>query len=192
MMQTDSIAFVLKHYAPKKQMVALLDKRYGRLVAHAVHDGLSVGSIIEYRLTQRQGRSFVDHIQVLHMPFELAVHNILFLHHLFEICYHFVPEGSIASRVYDLLLYVVTDPPLCRMRQKKILFLLFTLLGMYPDDVVICREYARALHQDSFDAILTATLDTGIEKYLRGWLYQCVTMHAYGQKFKTLHYLNEK
>jgi hypothetical protein len=192
MMQSDSIAFVLKHYAPKRNVVALLDRRLGRIVAICNREPLSAGTLIAYQLRRQQDRYFIDNIDILHAPFEIAQQHLLFLHHMLEICYYFIPEGSRTSRVYDLLLYVVTDPPMCRQRQKNILFLLFTLLGMYPDEVAICREYAQALQHESFELILATKIDRTIEKYIPRWLYQCITMHACAQNFKTLHYLNEK
>jgi hypothetical protein len=191
-MYSDNIAFVLKHYAPKRNVMALLDKRLGHIVAYTHREPVSVGALIAYELRRQHERNFIDHIDILHIPFEIAQEHLLFLHHMMEICYYFIPEGSTAPRVYELLLYVVTDPPLCRQRQKNILFLLFTLLGMYPDEVVICRDYAQALQNESFERILDTKIDRTIEKYIPRWLYQCITMHTCAQNFKTLHYLNEK
>lgn len=192
MMQVDGRAFILKQYAPKRNVIAVLDRTLGHVVASTYATPMSVGTLIGYRLRQQARCATIEQIEILHVPFELAQYNILFLHHMLEICYYFIPEGSTAPRVYDLLLYVVTEPPICARRQKNILFLLFSLLGMYPDDVVICRDYAQALHHESFQTILSMHIDSSIEPHMSSWLYRCVMMHACARNFKTLHYLHEK
>ena len=190
-MQRQQTGIVLKHYVPKRNMLVLLDETMGRINVVANCDALSAGTLLEYRIVQKRNRLMIEHLELLSMPLVLARHNLLFVHHLLEVCYHFILEGSRAPSVYHLLRYVLNRSEFNRMQQKNILCMLYTLLGIYPEQIPFFTAYASALEQEPLSAIIDKKINRKIEKYIAKWLYQCIQMHAQATNFKTIHFLDE-
>ena len=182
---------VLKHFVPKRQKLALLDKVLGRIEVVTTREALSTGTVVEYQLYSKKCWYVADRLEIIAMPFAVARDDVLFLHHILEIVYHFIPEGMRAQRVYELLLFVY-DMGVLSVEQKKIaLSVLFALLGIYPEDAPAYVSFMQTLLAEPFAIMFKRKIDTRVEKYIAGWLYQCIMVHAGAQQFKTIHFLHE-
>ena len=182
---------VLKSHMPFKQTVSLLDKSLGHITGILMHDTLSIGTVLMYRLDPTGQRYFVKELELVDMPFILARHDMLFLHHMVELCYTFIPEGVHSERIYDLLRFVFNKSLITKQQKTKILCVLYALLDLYVDDASLYNSYIHELAQVPLDAMIDKDIDTNIEKNISRWLYQCIDMHIQVHQLKTVHFLDE-
>lgn len=182
---------VLKHYVPQKNMCAVLDSALGRITGVLMHDYISAGSIVQYVLVQKKDRYFMEQIEFIHMPLFLARSEMLFIHYVLEMCYHFVPEGTGASRLYDLLAFVFDQKTFSVEQKKVVLCVLLAHLELYPEDAVHSSAQLYALAQVPLANILEKKIDIKVEKNIARWLYQSIQVHMHTQQFKTIHFLDE-
>ena len=103
------VGIILKRYTTRNNKVSLLDKQLGRIEGILVSDIISVGSLLQYVAQPYTGGFFLTNIQIIHVPLLLAKIDLLFLHHIFELCYHFAPIGSSVLGVFDLLMFLYTS-----------------------------------------------------------------------------------
>lgn len=182
---------VLKHYAPKKNICALLDKRLGRIAAVVIHDTLSAGTVLRYQLTQKKQWYVLDAVEIVDMPLAMARYDMLFLHYILEMCYHFTIQDSGPDQLYDLLIFVCNYKQFTPPQKKRILCVLAVYLDLYPDDATFSSSYLHALAQKPLQEVIDTNIDANIEKNISRWLYQCIRVHVPAQKFKTIHFLDE-
>ena len=186
-------AIVLYTFGNKDQKVALLDSQYGKIMCYIPERSLSIGAHIEYQLIKKRRHSTAYMIEVIRMPFAVARSDILFLHHVLEVCYHFIPEGVVASDVFTLVEYMYRqNDTLIRSVSKKLyMSKLFILFGIYPEESYIRFNYWQMLLVESIESILEKSMDSAIEHELNVWLRSCIQVHPLVHTFKTLEFLNE-
>jgi hypothetical protein len=182
---------VLKHFAPYKHKVALLDRSLGHIIGILTHERLSVGTVLSYTIQVSQGRYFIKDVELVEMPLRLASQDMLFLHHILELCHYFIPEGVHAERVYDLLIFIFNRAMITNKQKKIFLCLLYVLLGLYAHDEFFYNSYMYELEQQPLHDMIDKDIDINIEKNISRWLYQCISMHIDVQKLKTVHFLDE-
>ncbi len=181
---------ILKHLSLHK--VALLDKQHGRL------DGiffkpLHVGSLMKYAIEKERGTMiYLADCQIIDLPFALARDDILFWHHVLELCFYFVPLGNFIPQLFELctFLYTVDTETCWRTQSKKLyLFRLLTTIGVYPRLPQWPPARLHYFMSLPVSAIAGEILDEQHEKTLGEWLRVCVADHPAVAKFKTVHYL---
>lgn len=182
---------VLKHFAPYKHKVSLLDRSLGHITGILIYERLSVGTVLSYTIQLSQGRYFIKDVELVEMPLRLASQDMLFLHHILELCHHFIPEGVHAERVYDLLLFIFDRMVITNKQKKIFLCVLYVLLGLYSDGELIYNSYMYELEQRPLHDMIDKDIDINIEKNISRWLYQCISMHIDVQQLKTVHFLDE-
>ena len=183
-------AIVLKQISPHK--IALLDREQGRI------DGISfkpplLGALIEYRVDrERADTLFIGGCSILDLPFFLARSDILFWHHVLELCYHFVPIGSHVPELFELLLflYTVEKGSFWGIQAKKLyLFKLLSMIGLQPElpkipEIQRCKFVGMPLEK-----ITNERLEKASEKMIDEWLRVCVSEHPAIEQFNTMHFL---
>lgn len=194
-MQTSYTAIVVRQLeTPHK--IALLDRVAGRVDGIIASPLLRVGSLIEYVVDRNRGTlRYIQHYMVVGVPFSIAKSDILFWHHVLELCYYFVPPGSFTHQLFELLEFLYTvDIGLCwRMRSKKLyLFKLLVLIGVYTRLPRLPVEQIQHLQALPLDMIVDEVLDDQSEKMLDEWLRLCVYEHPAIRKFNTIHFLLSK
>ncbi len=182
---------LLKSYMPFKQTVSLLDSSLGHITGIFMHDSLSLGTVMSYQLEATGNRYFMKEVELIDMPFMLARHDMLFLHHMLEVCHMFLPKGLDAHRIYELLRLVFHKSVLTKQQKMKILCVLYVLLDLYVDDASLYNSYVHELAYMPLDAMIGKEIDINVEKNISRWLYQCMGMHMQVQQFKTVHFLDE-
>ena len=84
-------------------------------------------------------------------PFELAQHDINFLHHILELSYYFLPLNSAYPETFELVKKALNNAIL----DKAIILLrFFSSLGIYSEDLPFEKNYFHRLLSDHFETIL--------------------------------------
>lgn len=182
---------VLKHFAPYRHKVSLLDRSLGHITGILTHERLSVGTVLSYTIQASRGHYFIKNVELIDMPLRLASQDMLFLHHILELCHYFIPEGAHAERVYDLIIFIFNQTVITNKQKKLFLCLLYVLLGLYAHDEFFYNSYMYELEQQPLHDMIDKDIDINIEKNISRWLYQCISMHIDVQKLKTVHFLDE-
>jgi hypothetical protein len=184
---------VVKRYFPQKQKIVLFDDEWGKITCVPPHDRISLGTLLSYEIQQRNGMPFIYDVELIAMPLDGGEMDILFVHHVLEVCYYFIPEQSIASEVYDMMMLLFTKQPCIRhpFFKKIFLFKLFVLLGIYPDRAVPLDALEHTLLINPLELLIRGDSTTQLERRLTKWLRDCMIMHPCIEYFKTVHFLDE-
>ena len=186
-----NIGFILKRYQPKKRTIAMLDSNLGKIKCVPNKEIFTIGALVKYGIKTNKSPYFLEYIEIIHIPFDTAVKDILFFHHVLEICYHFIPYHSPTDETFELLKYLYLYPNRinCNNDKKLFLFKLLTILGVYPEGANFQTPHFHTLATTSIDKILSNNLHIKSENKLDIWLHRCVTIHPEFSKFKTINFL---
>lgn len=185
---------ILKTLFPKKMKIVLLDYQLGKIEGVPCHDQLWSGSLLSYYVQVKGPVYFLYDINVTDMPLSLAKSDILFLHHVLEICYFFVPFDSHVPEIFNLVSLLYENSEFCSNKAFKIAFLfkLFILLGMHPDEPRFQDPFYYLLARESIDTIMYKSIHLNTEETLHDWVYSCISIHPQIHAFKTMHFLEKK
>jgi len=186
------IGIVIKSYQPKKNRIVLFDEQLGMIDAIALHGNIMAGSLIHYHLIPQSNEFYcLRDVELKEVPFDLARYDILFLHHLLELCYYFIPIGSCVIGVFDLLqfLYSADRRYWNSATQKLFIFRLLVVIGFYSTRLFVEEEIMNRLLKASLDKEGTINLAKQHEVIIGCWLRNCVSEHPQVQKFNTVHFL---
>lgn len=183
---------ILKQYKTKNKIV-ILDKELGKIEG-ITRAAVNIGSFIQYTMQPAGSGFFLNHLQTIHTPLLLAQEDLLFLHHIFELSYYFVPIGSCIKGVFELFefLYLTEQRWGNRLLQIIFLFKLLTTLGVYAEYDTICKKCFSYLVATPIDKLNDETIDLDCKKALPKWLQYCVVQYPVSKEFKTMHFLNEE
>lgn len=181
---------VLNHQFPLRHTLTLLDEQQGRIEATVMHE-VSAGMLVHYTVAPRFGRLYLEDIDIIAAPVELIHTDFLFLHHVLELCFYFLPPLSCSSGVFDLLLHLYNQPmPYHHIALKKLfLFKLLTVIGIYPELSDELEQLVVRLQALSIDRVTPESLDLRSEQLLDYWLQRCVADHQKILQFKTIKFL---
>ena len=193
-MQTKKgIGIVLKTFFPYKQKMSIFDKTRGKIICVPDRNDIQPGALISYQLTNQQYMPFARTINLIESPLLLAREDIIFVHHVLEVCYYFISSNDPAPEIFDLLVKLYhSETMLCDDRNKKIfLFILFWKLGIYPESKKFDSIYFRNLAIKFVDRFGFEHIDLENEQLVNAWLYECLLMHPCFNYFKTVHFLSK-
>lgn len=172
--------------------VALIDEKVGRVDA-IVRVPVCVGSLVEYTIERERGPYvYLTELKITDLPFALGRDDIHFWHHVLELCYYFVPVGTSAYPVFELLrfLYDVDVSAPWSMQSKKLyLFKLLTAIGLYSELPQLPQVTLYRLLGVPVQEMVHYVLDTDSEACIDTWLKACVAQHPAIQKFNTVYFL---
>lgn len=182
---------MIKTYFTKVRKCALLDYELGMIDAIPPSEALSAGSMIEYSLTKRsQEKFFLQEVDLINIPLQLAKQDILFFHHILELCYFFMLEGSQVPGMYELLCRLYHESKTYSLDFKLLfLFKFFVLLGRFPYEGKYQTTFFQELASKPIDTIISYSIDWNSKHELREWIVSCVMDHPYVQGLKTIHFL---
>jgi len=151
------------------------------------------GALIRYMLAKRGNAYKITHIHLLEVPFALAKSDILFVHHLLELCFFFLPVGGEAFDVFSLLmiLYEPADKLINSLGKKIFIFKLLVAFGYYTSHVPLSVSSFYRLVSESIDSIVNSPLRLEIERNMDAWLFSSVGAHPRFKDFKTIHFLTK-
>lgn len=194
------IGIILKKYQPQKKTICVLDSELGKIKCIPNIQSIQnivLGSLIQYYITNNRSPYFISSIssmEIIHIPFDIAISDITFLHHILEVCNQFIPINSPAEEIFILIsyLYLSSHKIKCKMKKKLFLFKLFTLLGIYPEGEKFQTLYFYKLATESIDTIISKNLNLESEKNLDNWLQYCLKSQPEFSNFKTVNFLYKK
>ena len=177
-------AIVVHKYSSFKY--GLLDKGTGRIDAAVFERNLSIASMIEFQsFKQFRGLDLIEQIDLVQMPLHLARTDLLFLHHVVELCNQFIPAGSAVDGIFDLLSLLYTRCNKWERQQKKMFVLqLLAMIGYYPEHQ---KNTVDQWAKYAFESGLTISLAQ--EREVDQWLARCIAGHPRIALFKTLAFL---
>lgn len=186
-----SIGIVLKSYQPQKSKLTILDRDSGKITAVPNRSDIRHGSLIAYFKRTQDHLSFIYAIDIIDMPFALAEKDIIFVHHVLEVCYYFIPQASQAQQVFIALLRLYEIPTILSTPALKKIFILqlFFLLGVYPESEGFRSAMMHELVTTSIDFLASRPLHLSIEQELDVWLMASIRTHPCSAYFKTLNFL---
>lgn len=172
--------------------MAVLDEHLGKIEAVPGCDKYTCGSVISYYVQPKGSIYFLHTITLMDMPLALAREDILFLHHVLEICYFCAPYGSKVEEIFTLILQLYQEHVLPYTINFKIAFLfkLLILLGLHPDDPQFQNPYYYVLARESIDTIVSKSIHLNTKQALHEWVRSCISVHPLVHVFKTVHFLD--
>lgn len=187
------IGIVLKKNIPAKRTIVLLDKELGRIEYVTLVENICLGALIQYQVRCVGSMSIVEQIEKIDIPLLRSQEDILFFHHVLELCFHFIPYTTSVIEIFTLLHYLYTADFLGRSLHHKKIFLVkfFTLLGIYPEDKQIHEPWLYRIAGASIDMIIEQDLHLESSADINTWLRGCIGMHPRSDVFKTIHFLDE-
>lgn len=183
---------VLRSWHTKKSKIALLDAYYGRIDTNTYTPIDSVGLLLSYTLDSVRGRLIIADVMIENSPLCLAQEDILFLHHVLELCGLFIPVGSCTQGLFALLLKLYEPRNYLQARQYKKFFIFKLLVSL---GIASCHYHLRAptlhqLHTFSIDTFVEESLHLESEKDLDTWLQHTIAEYGNVGQIKTLHFLH--
>jgi hypothetical protein len=187
------VGIVLRIHSPRKQMVTILDKEDGA-VTYVPDALLCSGAFLHYIVIKKNNLLLLHASEQINLPLNLAKHDILFLHHVLELCYYFLPIGSPAPEVFEHLqqLYTCEHIALSRVIKKLFLVRLFLLFGVYPEDTRLHASLLQYGARSLVDMTTQEFVNLENENMVDAWLHSCIAVHPRSSLFKTVHFLTEK
>ena len=186
-------AVVLRSGVSKRQVVALLDEQFGR-VDYLVRSPREIlGTLISYQLHSTYRYTYMIDICIEGSPLAIAHHDLLFLHHVLEICYVCIPIGSCTDGIFALLqsLYQSHEVPLGRQYKKLFLYRLLSQLGVSSGQYHMSRATVQQIQTFSIDSFVEESLHLEHERDLDVWLRYSVAEYTNPKQLKTIHFLNQ-
>ena len=201
-LQIDLQAIILKKYDEQNHKIVLFNREIGKFQAYVkikknslTHKTIPAGTLINYRqYSYIKNHYTIEILSIFDMPFDIAKEHILFLHHILEICYYFLPHESYDNHaIFDLLLFLYYRFGLKTKKytQKIFLFRLLAHLGMYPESANYHTESFYSWMSCSLQELHEQKITQEIEHLLDIWLINCINDHPMATSFKTIHFLNE-
>ena len=182
---------ILKTYMPQKCKIVVLDSELGKIVVVPNREDVRYGACVMYDLREQGHCTFMYNIELIDSPLSLAKDDILFIHHILELCYYFIPVQSTVSHLFNLLILLYESKHIFdnNVLKKFFLFKFFITLGFYPEDQKFRTPYFHHLALLSIDNSDDLLINLNIEQELDTWLLQCISLHPCINNFKTVHFL---
>lgn len=181
-------AIIIKKLYPHDNKVALIDQDKGRINAILYKKSIIEGSLIQYSLKTSKMSLLLDDVEYLYTPLEWGKNDLLFFHHILEICYFFIPLYSCVEGIFNFLcfLFQMQDRSLSSDFQKIFLCKLFLILGIYPQTDFLKTTIAKKLFYISLEDMILLKIENKDLTRIDQWLKQCIMQHHMILNFKTL------
>lgn len=182
---------VLKTFLPGKRKIVVLQQGGGKYQYVPNINDVCVGTLIQYYITPNEPIAFIHGIEKIALPLALARTDLLFFHHVIELCYYFVPLASHMPEVFSLLCYLYrAEAVTMQSHTKKLLLVkLFISLGAIPEEPALESHLIARIGSQPFDRVAHELLELD-EDRLDTWLRSCMAIHPYSQYFKTSSFLD--
>lgn len=177
---------VLQYKSSYKAVI--LDNILGKIEATNSVDAC-IGSLLTYEIYQLASIYRLDGVMLQDLPLTLAQADVLFLHHVLELCYHFIPLHSGAHIVSFLQALYEMGTHMHSQDKKIFLVKLLVSLGFFPDMPLTVQQYEFQAYAMAIDIGTKSPLNLEFEQFLERWLQQCIAQHPKMDEFKTMHFL---
>src|SRR5581483_3565729 len=125
---------IVLHTQFPHQKCALFDKQIGHVHAY-MHNNRKLknifpGAYISYALEPWRSNYKITDIELIGLPAQWAQQDLLFLHHILELSYYFLPLHCNAHELFELLRLLYKQH---KLSYKKFMCRFFQRLGIYPE-----------------------------------------------------------
>lgn len=191
MIHRKKTGLVLKTHFPKKRTICVLEKQGGLVHYITQTEDICVGTIVQYQVDNSLALPCMRAMEKIALPLHLDIHDLLFFHHILELCYYFVPVASHMPEVYALIEpFIMQERMLNSVAEKKFFLVnLFTAFGVTPEHEQTHAALYAYQYGISVDSAGDNTIELDIERVVDAWLLQCLSLHPYADQFKTMHFL---
>ncbi len=204
--QNQEVAYVLKRFFPHRQKVALLTCSHGRInVVLKQHDlcaRLWPGMVLTGTLNHDGNFWVASQVAIQYAPIHQSHGNLIWLHHLLELCYYFLPLENPAADVFFFLEKCcclicqssMVDDELQSIVKKVCVIKFLSLIGSYKREDI--QEYL-ALFQELSELFVDFTNEQKVDFLTRRlalvklgamdeWILSCLKSHPMFHLFKTV------
>ncbi|MCL4361466.1 hypothetical protein M1446_03865 [Candidatus Dependentiae bacterium] len=195
MLESTHQGIVLRKFLPKKNKVSIFDQKLGRIDAllrgKKNESRLVQGGFLTYSLEKWNNLYILQDPDFITDPFEWAKEDILFLHHILELCHYFLPIEKPSKELFELVSFIYSNSELLKscFGKKLLLSRFFLLQSIYPNDISIYDQSFYRLISGPIDIILDRKCDLEMHNDLTRWLKECINVHPQAHLFKTVHFL---
>jgi hypothetical protein len=188
---------VLYNFYPHKGKIVVLTKSLGKVhvISPYAINRIRPGMHIMCTLHHFNESTYQTlHIDILQVPNLKSIHDLYWLHHIFEICYYMLPLASPCQEIFDHLTHTWAllsnnhINPLCHMIFKKyVVARLLFLLGYYPHNEQFSSlfiDFAELRTVKSLQVYL-AKLNAKHKTTIDAWIMECLQNHPSYAQFKT-------
>lgn len=189
-----SRGIILKKHFPHRVHISILDETRGHI--SVMPEGwrwasyACPGAVVSYDMDEKSGSLRVKNIELVWMPSYREPSAQLFLHHVLELCYVFLPVCSSSTESFVLLAQLLSRfDQLCTQTEWQTCFvakLLFTLGAYPPESAHLAISSSLSL---SYDSLIESEWTKQQRNELEIFIYQCLNNHPYGQWLKTINFL---
>jgi hypothetical protein len=184
-----NLGIILRHSTAKNK-IELINHEDMRIEAYCSQEAIVVGSLISYSITSYRAHAQITNIEIIDVPLLLVRNDVLFFHHILELCYYFIPVGSCIKNVFNFvcLLYDPAYADCSKNIKNFFIGKLLILIGHYPDlpDHMPLLDQIRKMDIDISEI---ETIDLKGKQMLKHWIKRCLAEHPMIANFNTIHFL---
>lgn len=212
-MQEKECGIVLKKFATSDHKISVLTNTLGKIALVVFNQGvmrrIQVGTLIEFDHPKKQNNVHTtQQLVIVLTPITQRSDDLIWLHHMLELCYYFVPLHQPLSECFVILKSCLALLPhvdlfsahLWEIVKKLCLGALLLFLGFFPPEhlerSIIMTKNALFLSVDFQDVQKVEFLSKHLEKFctiapadLDSWFLQCIQSHPRINIFKTIHFM---
>jgi hypothetical protein len=188
---------VLRHTLPIRGKVSLFDAVLGRVEAIIPYPHVRTrfvhGGLVHYQLKSRGAMTCACDLELIEVPEPWVQSDILFLHHILEVAWFFVPEHGQAHAAYQWLrtkLYTSQSSRVTAFEKKLLIGKFLALLGVYPSQA-LTKEMQPLFYllSNLCDTIVSIEESDELHQQVQLWLLDCMQAHPAAHRFTTLRFV---
>lgn len=183
----------------KKNSFSILDNQLGRIECIAgkniYYKAIINGAIINYEINKWKSLFILQNIELLSTPCAKNFNDILFLHHILEICIFFIPinDNTKVQDVFNIIkkAYIEIENNSPILNKALLVKELFIVLEIHPDE----QANEQIFKNSQFLFLISSNIDNNLsleEKInyshvnsLKLWLNACIKTHPFAHKINT-------
>lgn len=183
---------VLQKLFPQHFALCIFDRHEGKQIMVPPSENVCLGALIEYQINNSGKSLRIHNLTPLALPEVTNTADLLFVHHVLEICYYLLPLDYKSADVFDLLILMYEKPPLLATRLGPIIFIikLLALLGIYPHEGTLSQQIKQII-STPIDKLASDTIHLEFEQELYAWAHAGIAGNSCVKHFKTLSFLSE-
>lgn len=188
-------AIILQNFNPRQKKISVLDQEFGRIEGTVsplvVLERMAPGIVINYFIRTWKNTNVFYDIEIIDEPMYYAQTDLLFMHHVLEVCSFFLPLHDSNEQIFHFvkLLYEENSLFIDGLTKKLFLCKFFTLIGVYPDNARVYGAEFFSLISGAINSNFEAD-NHALNRKLRMWLLGCIATHPQSAAMKTIHFLH--
>lgn len=175
--------------------LTILDEKLGKITCYIKlkKNNLIQGAHLDYVLEVFNDYYYISNIKILNAPGNISkyiYHDLIFFHHVIEICYYFLPLNcnENISYIFTLILSLYENNIADNKFLKKLfLYNLFKILNIYFEYDVQDYNFMNKNYKIGIDLENIITLNNSLKR----WLTLCISRQPYYNRLKTINFMKE-